>query len=159
MEDTSFPSDRLEERESFVGISENVVHDVTFKILNISTNILINRSNLRLANDSKFPSLRSDPVAFPEVIALLREDNFEAEDATSKTSPNEEDPGSENTTKDSSSNPSSSRHMPVVDTNDIVGRTLFLNKECGQRLRARIIKALDDFDGDLARHSSRLKFI
>ena len=49
--------------------------------------------------------------------------------------------------------------MPVIDPDDLVGRTFLLNKEDGQRLRARIVKALDDFEGDLARDSSRLKFV
>ena len=49
--------------------------------------------------------------------------------------------------------------MPVVDPDDLVGRTFLLNKEDGQCLRARIVKALDDCEGDLAQDSSRLKFV
>ena len=36
-DDSSFPSDATEVRGRFVGISENVGHDMTFKILNCST--------------------------------------------------------------------------------------------------------------------------
>ena len=49
--------------------------------------------------------------------------------------------------------------MPVIDTNDLVGRTFHLNKEGVQRLRARVVKALDDFEGNLARDPSSLKFV
>ena len=49
--------------------------------------------------------------------------------------------------------------MPVVDPNDLVGRTFLPNKQGGQRLRARIFKALYDFEVSLDRDSSRLKFV
>ena len=70
-EDTSFLSDSLEERGSFVGISENVGHDMTFKFLNISTNKIINVSNVRSAHDKTSHNLRADPVTSAEVITLL----------------------------------------------------------------------------------------
>ena len=57
IEDASFPSDSPEERGHFVGISENAGHDVTFKILNSSTNKIINRSNVRSAKHNKSPNL------------------------------------------------------------------------------------------------------
>ena len=47
--------------------------------------------------------------------------------------------------------------MHVVYPKDLVGRNLLLEKEGSQRLRSRIVKALDDFEGDLARYFSRLK--
>jgi hypothetical protein len=49
--------------------------------------------------------------------------------------------------------------MLVIDTDDLVGRTFLLNKEDRQRLRARIVKAFDDFEDDLARDSSSLTFV
>ena len=49
--------------------------------------------------------------------------------------------------------------MPFIDPDDLVGMTFLLNKEDGQRLRARIVKALDDFEGDLSRDSYRLKIV
>ena len=48
--------------------------------------------------------------------------------------------------------------MPIVYPQDIEGRTFLLDKEVGQSLRARIVKSAHYFEGDLARHSSRLKF-
>ena len=51
MDDSSFPSDSTEAYGRFVGISENVGHDMTFKILTSDTNKVINRSNVRPADD------------------------------------------------------------------------------------------------------------
>ena len=147
-EDASFTSDVPEERESFVGISKNVGHEMTFKIINISTNKIVNRSNVRPSNDDKHHNLRADAIASPKLIKLLQEDNFKDEDSTSRTP-----------TKDSSSTFSSTRPMPAVDPQDLVGRTFLLNKEGNQRLRACIVKPIDYFEGDLTRFSSRLKFV
>ena len=41
--------------------------------------------------------------------------------------------------------------MPVTHPNYLLGRTFLLNEEGGQRLRDRIVKSLDDFEGSLAR--------
>ena len=41
--------------------------------------------------------------------------------------------------------------MLVIDPDDLVWSTLLVNKEGRQRLMASIIKALDDFEGNLAR--------
>ena len=49
--------------------------------------------------------------------------------------------------------------MPILDTSDLVGRYFILNKEYGKPLRARIAKALDDYDEDLDRYSSLMKFV
>ena len=65
---TYFPSDSQEERRFFVGISENFGHDMTFKILNISTNTIINRSKVRSDDDDKSSNLRVNHVSSPEVI-------------------------------------------------------------------------------------------
>ena len=62
---------------------------MTFKILNSSTNKIINRSNVLLASDKASPNLQADPVTYPAVITSLRGDKLEAKDATSETSQNE----------------------------------------------------------------------
>ena len=61
-------------------INENVGHDVTFKIINSSSNKIKNASNIRPITNSKAPNLRSDPATSPEEIKSLREDKFKAED-------------------------------------------------------------------------------
>ena len=49
--------------------------------------------------------------------------------------------------------------MPLIHPKDLVGRTFLPDKEGSQRLRNRIVKALDIFEGDLVRGSYRLKFL
>ena len=130
-----------------------------FKILNISTKKIINRHDVRSARHKERPNLRDDPVTSPEVITSLRREKSEDKDVTSETLRNKHDPASETSIKDSSSPLSSSKHVLVVDLNDLVGRTLLLNKEGRQRLRDRVVKDLDNFEGNLARDSSHLEFI
>ena len=48
--DSNFLSDFLEERGRFVGISENVGHQIIFKILFDSSKKIIHCSNVRLAD-------------------------------------------------------------------------------------------------------------
>ena len=49
--------------------------------------------------------------------------------------------------------------MPITYLNDLVGRIFLILQEDGQRMRARIVKTIDDYDGKLQRGSARLKFI
>ena len=70
------------QNKGFVGISENVGHDMTFKILNSSTNKIINRSNVRSAKDKEHPNLRAEPLNSPEVIRSLQKKQSENEDGT-----------------------------------------------------------------------------
>ena len=134
-EGTYFPSDSPEEIGRFVRISENAGHDMTFKILNSSTNKIFTRSNVRPAKDDKSPNLRADPITSPKVIVSLRDGNFKVEDLASTT-----------TAEDSLSTSSSLRPIPIVDPLDLVGRTFLLNKEGGQCLRSRIFKSIDEFE-------------
>ena len=100
-------------------------------------------------NDNKSPNLRDNPTTSPEVIKSLREDKFKAE---------EEPPKYEPSSNDSYSPLLSARSMHVVEPNELVGRILILDKEGRHHLRARIVKAIDDFEGHLAQDFSRLKF-
>ena len=47
----------------------------------------------------------------------------------------------------------------MIEPSDFVGRTFILDKEDGKCLRTCIVKALGDFEGDLARDSSPLKCV
>ena len=87
-ENSYFPSDILEERGRFVGISDNVGHHMTFKILNSSTNKIINRSNVRSSSDKEYSNLRADFVTSPDIITSLQREKSEDNDATSETSRN-----------------------------------------------------------------------
>ena len=106
---------------------------MTFKILNFSTNKIINRSNVRSTNDNKSLNLQDNTLASPEVIASLRDDHFEDEESAS-----------EPTTENSSSTSLSTKPMPMIEPQDIVGRIFLLDKEGGQRRRDRIIKSVDE---------------
>ena len=55
-------------------ISENVSHGMNFKIMNSSTNKIINRSNVRSAKDKEHSNLRAEPLNCPEVISSLQKD-------------------------------------------------------------------------------------
>ena len=52
---------------------------MTFKILNTSTNKIINRSNVMPVNYDTSPDLRDNPLTSPEVMKTLRDDKFKAE--------------------------------------------------------------------------------
>ena len=49
--------------------------------------------------------------------------------------------------------------MPIIDPNDLAERTFILPQQDGQSLRARIVKVLDEHEGDLQRYYSRIKFV
>ena len=57
IDDASFPSDSCEERGHFVGISRNVGHAMTYKILCDKSLNVIHRANLRSAANPSNPNL------------------------------------------------------------------------------------------------------
>ena len=67
-DESSFPSKSTEESGNFVGISENVGHDMTFSVLNTAANKVISRYNVRSEDDPTSPNLRIDPLTVPEVV-------------------------------------------------------------------------------------------
>ena len=141
LDDSSFPNDSNEEIGRFAGISENAGHHMTFSILNTTTNKVIYRSNVRPAGDSVSPNLKIDPLIAPEIMKSRHlpstiEHSKEASTPTEPTAPDD-------------STSSSNHPMPIIDPNDLVGRTFLILQEDGQRLRARIVKAIDDYEGDL----------
>ena len=118
-------------------ISENVGHDMTFSILNTTTNKFIIRSNIRPAGESTFPNLRIDLLTTPDVITSRRLHSAHLEDKTEAPAVAEgEIPNASNSTP--------KHNMPVLDPNYLVGRTFLIPQEDGQLLRARIFNAVDD---------------
>ena len=67
-DDSNFPSESREEKGRWVGISENVGHDITFKILSNTTRKIIHCSNVRSANDPLESNIRLDPLTIPKII-------------------------------------------------------------------------------------------
>ena len=87
---------------------------MNFKILNSSTNKIINRSTVRPADDTNSPNLRADPPTSPEVIKSLHDDSI--------TNPTE-------TASNNDESPSLSKWpMHIPDTSDLVGISFLLNK-------------------------------
>ena len=134
-----------------MGISENVGHYMAFSILITTTNKVINISSVRPAGDPASPNLRLDPLTTPEIVKSrhLPSTLEHSEEASPSAEPNAPDDHA----------PSSTHPMPILDPNDIVGRIFLIPQEDGQLLRATIVKAIDDYEGNLQRDSSRMKFI
>jgi hypothetical protein len=50
--------------------------------------------------------------------------------------------------------------MHIVDPNDLVGRTFLMPpQEDGQRFRARIVRAIEDHERNLAKDEDRIHFL
>jgi hypothetical protein len=62
VDDAVFPSTSREERGHFLGISTNVGHAMTYKILCDKSLTVLHRSNRRSANNPSGPNLRLDPL-------------------------------------------------------------------------------------------------
>ena len=122
---------------------------MTFTILSDTTSKLIHRSNVRPTDDPLESNLRIDPLTVPKII----KDKLDIK--------------SDTTTDDLAPDPNSELHaepvysaMPIIDTSDLVGRTFLTPaNEDGQRLRARIVKAVDDYEDDNLKDSSHRKFV
>ena len=122
-----------------MGVSENVGHVMTFSILNATTNKVISRHNIRSAGEPTSTNLRIDPLTTSKVVISRLpssddlKDNEEAPDDAKEKSPNDSF--------------SLSKHkMHVLNPNDLVGRIFLIPQEDGQRLRAKIVKSIDDYD-------------
>ena len=123
----SLPCGTSEIKGRFTGISENMGHNMTFKVLSTATNKVLSRSNLRPADD-KCLTLRAKPLTLLEIVKSLHE----------------QPPSSNNSSTDHDSASLPSNSVPILDPSNLVGRTFLVNKEEEQRLRARIAKTIDD---------------
>ena len=113
-----------------------------FSILNTTINKVISRSNVRPVGEPTPPNLKIGSLTASEVVTYLHPPSDYLEDNEQDTDVSEDEPFN--------AFPSSPKHkMPILDPNDLVGRTYLISKEDGQRIRARIIKAVDNYDGKL----------
>jgi hypothetical protein len=73
VDETTFPSESKELRGQWVGVSENVGHFMTYKILTDDTRWIIHHSNIRLVADPNAGNLRLDWLndKLPEVVRSL----------------------------------------------------------------------------------------
>ena len=150
MDDSSFPSDSTEAYGRFVGISENVGHDMTFKILTSDTNKVINRSNVRPADDPASANLKVEPLAVPKVVKSLTDDVND--------SGFDEPPLIDEDDEPLPSLSERRKPMPLIDPSDLVGRSFLRTEEDGQCLRVKIVKALEHREDGLNKNSARREF-
>jgi hypothetical protein len=140
LDDSTFPSESREKLGRFVGIAEHVGHFMTFKILTDDTKKVIFRSNVRSALDPKAKNLRLDPLGgetSTPIIIKSRHDSDSGENKEYQHTP-----------------------MPVFHPSDLVGRTFLMDpQENGQRFRARIVRAIENHDGDIEDNPTRIQFL
>ena len=125
---------------------------MTFSILNETTNIVISTSNFRLAGEPTSPNFKIDPLTAPEVVTSCHPPSDYLKDKEESPAVTKDEPPNTST--------SSTKHkMPILESNDVVRRTFVISQEDSQRLRARIIKAMHDYNGKFQRDSTILKLI
>ena len=138
-----FPSDSPEAIGYMVGISENVGHVLTYKVLTKDTKKVIHRSELRStksAHNKRLDFLSGEDLVggqrIKTVIRSKEEDN-----------------------SDTIYNESEGNQKPVAKLTDLIGKTFLMDKlEDGQQHRARITELLSGHEKDIDRHPERVKF-
>ena len=163
-DDSNFPSETIEGHGHFVGIAEHVGNAMTFKILTSDTNKIIHRSVVRSASKHAV-NHRADMGRKYEESDDLPDKNITAPDSDYGETDNSDygetiKPKTESVNKpyDETKHPPkvvTSRYdhveddvelppMPIMNPEDLVGRTFLLDKqEYGQKFRARIVEAIN----------------
>ena len=133
--ESSFPSESVEKLGRFVGVSENVGHALTFKVLTDDTQKVIHCSVLRSAMDPTVPNNRAGPEDTDEPHAHVKSriDNFPKDEAQHVS-------------------------MPIVDPEELTGRTFLIPADDGQTHRARIVEAIDDHEHATHSNDEHIKF-
>jgi hypothetical protein len=144
-EENTFPSESKEGVGHIVGISEHVGPIMTWKILTVDTRKVLYRPQLR-PYDTKDLNIRAellggedDSTSEPTPIIKSRSDDRESkQDATNVNAP----------------------APPVLDPQDLVGRTFLMDKqEDGQQHRAKIVRLIEDFENTVTDNPTRIKFV
>ena len=177
-----FPSETVEGHGHFVGISEHVGNTMTFKILTSDTNKVIYRSVVRSAESfdrnhrAEMGRKEHHLIDFPDqnITAPDSDDGQSGHDHHS-TSPIDEEDGeiegpkiyNESThppkvvtsrydhTKDGSELPP----MPIMNAEDLVGRTFLLDQqEDGKKFRSKIVEAVNAHEDKVQRNPELLRF-
>jgi hypothetical protein len=94
---------------------------MTFKILMDDTLKVIHRSNVRSALNLHTKNLRLDPLEPGDVATPIFKSRHDSVDDGEILPP-----------------------MPVIDPSELIGRTFLMDKEDGQRHRARILNVIDE---------------
>jgi hypothetical protein len=155
VDETTFPSESKELRGCWVGVSENVGHFMTYKILMDDTHQIIHRSNIRLAADPNARNLRLDPLNDkpPEVIWSLRKAS-PASDHGEDFSLHSMEPTDENPERSSTGD-----NMVIVDPQELLGCTFLMDtQEDGQRFRASIVECISNHESNVCRSDDHVNF-
>ncbi|GAX27530.1 hypothetical protein FisN_UnNu102, partial [Fistulifera solaris] len=149
-DDYDFPSESPEAMGHIVGISEHVGPALCWKILTSDTQKVIFRSQVRPYTDDD-PNLRAAPTDGesshpPTPVVQSRTPVFEVDpDATDDISP-----------PDAAVRP----NVPIIDVEDLIGRTFLMDEESdGQRFRARISHLVEDHEAAVRNDPTRVKFV
>jgi hypothetical protein len=164
VDETTFPSESKELCRRWVGVSENVGHFMTYKILTDDTRRIIHHSNIRLAADPNARNLHLDPLNDepPEVIWSLRKASPASDHGETfslhSMEPTDEHPYTEST-PDPSEHPSTGDNTVIVDPQELLGCTFLMDtQEDGQRFRARIVECISDHESNVRRSDDHVKF-
>jgi hypothetical protein len=164
VDEATFPSDSKELHGRWVGVSENVGHFMTYKILTDNTHRIIHRSNICSVADPNSRNLRLDPLNDepPEVIRSLRKASpasDHGEDLSLHSmEPTDEHPYTEST-PDPSEHPSSGDDMVIVDPQELLGCTFLMDtQEDGQRFCAHIVEYISDHESNIRHSDNHVKF-
>jgi hypothetical protein len=140
LDDSDFPSDSRGKRGWWVGVTENVSHAMTFKILMDDTRKIVFCSNIRSALDPNCWNLHMDPLNKDPVLKPIIKSPSDTDDLHYGES-------------------SGATLMTIVDPNDLVGCTFLMPpQEDGQRFHARIVHAIIEQAQGLAKEPEQIKF-
>jgi hypothetical protein len=147
-----FPSSSDELKGRFVGFSENVGHQMTYKILTDDNLKVIHRSRIKLAELD--PNLRLDEPTGTET------------PPDPDIQPTEHHPGGNHVVDDITPDediirgrPGEHTSMAIIDANDIIGRSYLQEpEEDGTRHRLKIIAKLDEHDANIANDPTMIRF-
>jgi hypothetical protein len=164
VDETTFPSESKELRGRWVGVSKNVGHFMTYKILMDDTRWIIHRSNIHLVVDPNARNLHLDLLndELPEVIqslckaspALDHGEDF----SLHSMEPTDEHPYTEST-PDPSEHPSTGDNTVIVDPQVLPGCTFLMDtQEDSQRFRACIVECISDHESNVHHSDDHVKF-
>jgi hypothetical protein len=164
VDETTFLSKSKELCGRWVGVSENVGHFMTYKILTDDTRRIIHCSNIHSAADPNARNLCLDPLNDkpPEVIwslckaspALDHGENF----SLHSMEPTDEHPYTEST-HDPFECPFTGNNMVIVDPQALLRRTFLMDtQEDCQSFRACIVECISGHESNVRRSNDHVKF-
>ena len=138
-DDASFPSDSREISGRFIGFADHVGHNLTYAILTDDTQRVIHRSRVRTAEDPKTVNIRADKWGEnqePHEFISTRIDD----------KPNSEDQINAN------------NKMPIINTENLVGRTYPIINNNGNKDKITIVDVLEKHETDTISDPSHIEF-